>query len=274
MSDEAPKPFAVPPKVIPGIRVSPVASGGATIRLKPVLPPGVVPAANATVQPMSPETAQAMGVPQSKSQTAPLPAAAKSKTSRIALDAVIGVTRDPIASGPAVASEEIKTIRLKRPTAAPVTSVSEAGGVLPAVRATSRIPMSAVADAAPEGAADLGDSSDVELTQKKTIKVKRPGLTLRSSTVQALAQAGGEGAVGAEGDAELKPLSDADMAGFSAMAPVREENKAFTLVAIIAASVAILVSILTICATGAQAMQPGAGPNMLGSIDAPSLPWK
>ena len=271
MSDEAPKPFAVPPKVIPGIKVSPAASGGATIRLKPVTPPGVVPAANATVQPLSPETAQALGASQSKSQTAPLPAAAKSKTSRIALDAVIGVSSEPLASGPAGVSEDVKTIRLKRPTAAPAAAVSEAGGVLPAVRSTSRIPMADVVGASAEQVSDVGASSDAELTQKKTIKVKRPGLTLRSSTVQALESAA-EGAAGLEGDADLKPLSDEDLAGLSV--PVREENKVFTLVTIIAASVAILISILTICATGAQAMQPGAGPNTLGSIDAPSLPWK
>ncbi len=269
MSDEPIKNPAISP-VPPKITPTGASTMGATIRLKPVTPPGVVAAARSTsrisvpdlekpvaaagvnpapfttVAPLSPETAQALQASASKTQTAPI-AAAKSKTSRIALDEVIGVTSAPLSSGgTGGTTEEVKTIRLKRPAAL--------GAVKPA------------------GAPTPQEIPDSEMTQKKTIKMKRPGLAVKSGESAA--------AESADGELELQPLSQEDLAAFAAGgATGAPDNKALSVIAILAASVAIIVSLLTICATGAQALntnvqdQPQPNANTLHSIDAPSLPW-
>lgn len=175
--------------------------------------------------------------------------AAKSKTSRISLEAAIGVAPEgPMSGGP-------KTIRLKRPAkldgagaAAGSDSVASAKSRTAPIGKTSRIPDGAL----PE----QDDDSSATVTQKKTLKIKKKG-----------------GAPAAETDfpegVELTPISDfSDYSEGSGSGP-------FTVFAGIAAiAAAVVMLLLTIC-MGAQAIGPAAGKNNLASIRLGNLelPW-
>jgi len=103
--------------------------------------------------------------------------AAKSKTSRISLESAIGVA--PAKEGPA----PLKTIRLRRPTdlakpagpeplaAAPAAPAPAPAPAAPAP-APAPAPLAAPAPAPVEAAAEPADASE---TQKKTMKLHRPG---------------------------------------------------------------------------------------------------
>ena len=179
--------------------------------------------------------------------------AAKSKTSRISLEAAIGVAPDGPMSGGSP-----KTIRLKRPAkldGTGTTPSASGGDALTSTKSrtapigkTSRIPDGAL----PEQA----DDSSATVTQKKTLKIKRKG-----------------GVPAADTDfpegVELTPISD--FSGFSESGG----TGALTAVAGIAAILAAIVMLLLTICMGAQAIGPAAGKNNLASIRLGNmeLPW-
>ena len=191
MADENP---SVPPKV------NPLGARPSTLKLKPVIRPNAgglktglklppkpgaaapapAPAAPAASAPAAPETSsldQLKSVTQNlKSVTAPIPqqailhktgiiadpglteaqmAAAKARTSRISLSDAMGVA--PVANEPA----PMKTIRIKRPTDIP-------GATDPQAPAAAAAPAEEASDA-------------TNVTQRKTLKISRPGGAVRPS---------------------------------------------------------------------------------------------
>ena len=240
---------AAAPAVVPPPRITaPIADVTSAAPLADAAAPD-----SALVQPQlqSPPTPGANPLPDGpKPPSAAQVQAAKSKTSRISLDTAIGVA--PEKEGP-------KTIRLKRPSdlAAPATIVSKSpiAPVAPAsARKTSRIPDSAL----PMGEAD--DSATV--TQKKTLKIKRPG-----------ARPEGEEAAASGGDGfpegvQLTPLSPIDF-------PEKKENAALTMIAVVSGSIAAVILLLLTLCLGSHAIGPDAGPNSLASISLgqTELPW-
>ncbi len=205
-------PFGASPAPAASAPAAPAAEGGAsTIKLKPVIrkpmihkptiggpkplapvapKPAPQPAASepAPAQPAAPAAAVPPTLKRAtqnlKSVTGPIPVqatlrktgiiaegiitpaqqqAAKSKTSRISLESAIGVA--PAKEGPA----PLKTIRLRRPadlkTAAPAPAPMPAPGSADALKAP-----------APLAAAEPAAEPDASETQKKTLKLHRPGL--------------------------------------------------------------------------------------------------
>ena len=246
--DSAPASVKIAPAAAPTF---PQAVSPATVRLRPVMSqaaaPAVIPAA-APLQPQHPPTPGSHPLPDGpKPPSGAQVQAAKSKTSRISLDSAIGVA--PMAPMGADKGDP-KTIRLKRPAdlsapAAPKASTTP-------IRQTSRIPDSAL----PTAEAAAAESSTV--TQKKTLKIKRPGVK-----EEAAAEAPGDGFP--EG-VQMVPVSSLDM-------PAKEESPVFTAFAVFGAVAALFViAALTWC-LAAQAVGPVAGVNATASISGPELPW-
>ena len=222
---------------------SPIAPAAAPVSPAPLKPIAVKPALS---QPPVPGSNPLPSGPKPPSEAQVQ--AAKSKTSRISLDSAIGVA--PVGNEPA------KTIRLKRPSAlgtppapAPVADKSKTA----AIRQTSRIPDSAI------------PSAEATTTQKKTLKIKRPG------TMTPLASPGA--------DESAEPKADANEGDFTNLkpldfgAPARSGSPVATAIALTAGAIAALIVLgLTFC-LGSQAMGPDAGPNALASVKGPILPW-
>lgn len=258
----APAPAAVAPAP---------AAAPATVRLRPVIqpaatmPPPAAPAAApaaaapavtpvaSPLQPVHPPTPGSHPLPDGpKPPSSAQVQAAKSKTSRISLDSAIGVApMSPMGAEKA----EPKTIRLKRPAdlAAPPPKVSTAP-----IRQTSRIPDSVLPAAEPAAAA--ADSTSV--TQKKTLKIKRPG----GKDEAAAAAAPAEGGESFPEGVALTPLSPIDL-------PVKEESKVFTTIALIAAILALCVMGALVYCLLAHGMGPDHGANSLASVGGPKLGW-
>jgi len=259
-----------PPKVTPA---TPGAPRPITVRLKPITPVATDPAATpaapdaAAIDPgstvkltpvvltpvtaPSPVTPPAPVAPPSPSATSSIPApttaqvqAAKSKTSRISLDSAIGVsTSIPIKPAEPTAP---KTIRLKRPSdlSAPMSPVTPAtpptvkSGTAP-IRQTSRIPDSVIPP---------DTSLDATVTQKKTLKIRRPGMDAAETPADASLDG-----------VQMTPISD-----FSS---VPEPPKGFTVTAIVFASVAAIVLIALGWCLASDALGPASG-KMVADI-----PW-
>ncbi len=177
-----------------------------------------------TQQPMNAEAAEAPTIAlKPVSETAkPAPAdnsqAAKSKTARIALDSVLG----GIQTNTPLANTTQKTIKLKRATPA-------------APKAAASAPMSAVAG------------------EEKTIKLKRPAtLTLKKDAPPP----------SPTGDdlETLESLDEADLAPTPMpVAPPAQESagaKAFTIVSVVAAALAIIVTLVLCGVMQKQAFSP------------------
>jgi len=208
------------------------------------------PAAVSLLQPQSPPTPGSNPLP-----TGPKPLssaqkhAAKSKTSRISLDSAIGVA--PVGEdkrGP-------KTIRLKRPSdlSAP-NVVQEPKSATSVVRQTSRIPDSALPTTEAETAATA------TVTQKKTLKIKRPGVNEPDA-----AEASKEGDAFPEG-VQMTALSPADFAAY------QEPSPALTTAATIAAIAATVVVFATMWFLASHAVGSVAGKNAMAFIEGPDLP--
>lgn len=170
--------------------------GLSTIKLKPVIRKPTIHKPVVGARPAPPASAPKAAAPNLKSVTGPIPAqatlkktgiiaegiitpqqqqAAKSKTSRISLESAIGVA--PAKEGPA----PLKTIRLRRPTdlkPAPLAPKAEEKPAEPA----APIP-------APAAPADEG------VTQKRTLKLHRPGGIALKPPAMNLGGTPGEGAV-------------------------------------------------------------------------------
>lgn len=251
-----------------------------TIRLKRATPPGVVDAKRATSRVPVPTQASADASPvtpvpntvvaplsqtagislEKKSKTAPIPAS-KTMTSRITLDAVIGDASTPLASSTsaeATPSGE-KTIKLKRPEHKVVASTSGPGSAPGSV------------------------ASDTEVTQKKTIKVKRPGasgITLKKPSATAPSESAPTPS--ADDIPVIKDLDDIgqipEISGDTPVAApvygVKPVHVALNVTSMIAAVVAIIIGITAICCLGSQWFHEGeTSPNTVHLSDGSGLPW-
>lgn len=256
---------AAPAAIRPAtVRLRPIAAPGAATEAAPRTVPGatqaitqvelsstapIAPVVPVQPQPQPPPTPGASPLPDGpKPLSAAQVQASKSKTSRISLDAAIGVA--PAESvGP-------KTIRLKRPSdlmAPPAAPTVASTPLAPAsARKTSRIPDSALPA---EGDGSAG------VTQKKTLKIKRPG-----GKPDAAGEAGAEGEGFPEG-VQMTPISPLD---FPAQ---KEESSVFTTIAAVCAVAAAVVLVLLTFCLGAHAVGPDAGKNAVASISGPELPW-
>ena len=126
--------------------------------------------------------------------------AAKSKTSRISLESAMGVAPTTASKSPA----PLKTIRLRRPTdfnkppapspfAAPTPAPTAGTQAETVVKPLEPIADAPVAPIAPAGSAPVVGDADV--TQKKTLKLQRPGGGLKRPSLGAptMAPAAGDG---------------------------------------------------------------------------------
>ena len=248
-ADELPPkaaPFAAAPA--PAAPAAPAAGPTvSTIRLKPVIrkpvirkPPAPGAAAPAAPAPAATEAAKRQ-TSSLKSVTGPIPAqatlrktgiiaegiltpaqqqAAKSKTSRISLESAIGVAPTS-PKGPA----PLKTIRLRRPTdlnkpPAPspfgAPKPAPASPAQPAAVDTEATTVATIAPA-PMTPVEAGEQDSSAVTQKKTLKLTRPGGPLKRPTLGTPAGGASDGANDLSGDVpELKPL---DIADFGASVP-------------------------------------------------------
>lgn len=257
---------------------APAAIRPATVRLRPVAAPGasqtgphsapgstqaitqvdlsstapIAPVSPVQPQPQHPPTPGAHPLPDGpKPPSVAQVQAAKSKTSRISLDSAIGVA--PEKEGP-------KTIRLKRPSDLTTPSAAPTVPSTPlspaAARKTSRIPDSALPSV------ESGGDDGATVTQKKTLKIKRPGAKPDVS-------AEGDAGTGGEGFPEgvqMTPISSLDFAA-------KEESSVFTTLAVVcAAAAAVVLVLLTLC-LGAHAVGPDAGKNAVASVGGPEIPW-
>ncbi|MBO4288191.1 MAG: hypothetical protein J5985_08530, partial [Kiritimatiellae bacterium] len=150
----------------------------------------------------------------------------------------------------------------KAPTPAPLSQTAP-------IHQTSRIPDSVLPQASTPDPATV--------TQKKTLKIKRPGVA------PAAAPASAPSAASAAPEEKGKPanngigLDDADFANLKPLnlddVPAPSSSGVGTTIAAIAAIIAVItLGLLSLC-LGSQAMGPVAGPNALATINGPELPW-
>ncbi len=293
-SDELPPkaaPFGMPgaPAAAVPAAAAPAAASAATkpatIRLKPVIrkpvirKPGEMPPAAPAAAASAPAATPAKTSTQSlKSITGAIPAAAtlkktgiiaegiltpaqlqasKSKTSRISLESAIGVAPVSGAKSPA----PLKTIRLRRPTdlnKPPAPSPFAPPTPAPAAPAAE----SAVAPLPPVEAADALAEADATVTQKKTLKLHRPGVGIKRPTM-GLPVAAPSPAEGAdEGLADLPMADDA-----FAAAPAAEGPKWLTAITLITSIAALLVLGATFYFLFTEGCGPVAGENVTAFIE-------
>ena len=313
-------PTAATVKLKPVIRKpmirKPVIGGAKPVTLKPAAgtppPPAAVP--EAAAEAAAPATsAPAAGTPQLKAITSPIAAqavlhktgiiaegiltpaqaqAAKTKTSRISLESAIGVAPTVKSSAP------MKTIKLRRPTDIPPAP----GAVKLGAAAPTPSPLKPEAPAAPEAVAPAAapaaapapadsvdptatasaESPETSISQKKTMKLKRPGF--KRPTVSGLHRPGEAptaptASVGAEGAgdvADLSAVSDIpDLKPLSPVAMTSAEDDAGTVagapawlnVTTLVAGIAALIVIgLCTWTLFCEAVGPAAGPNDLASF--------
>ena len=237
------------PVKVPGAKspVKPKADSGSS-HLKPVTP--AVPVSKDSHKPGSNPLPPGPKPPSSAQVQA-----AKSKTSRISLDAAIGVAPDGPMNGGAP-----KTIRLKRPAKLAGTGKmpTPATGPIETQKAKARTAPIGKTSRIPDDAIPKGNES-ATVTQKKTLKIRKKGAPVASA---------GD-TTGASSDFEgLTPISDLNLA------PVKQESSVFTAIAGIAAIAAVIVGILLFVCLGSHAVGPTAGRNSLATIKAGvDLPW-
>ena len=214
----------VPPKVAPFGASAPApaaapspTAGVSTIKLKPVIrKPHIHKPVVGGSKPASPEAAAAVkkATQNLKAVTGPIPMqatlrktgiiaegiltpaqqqAAKSKTSRISLESAIGVA--PVKETPA----PMKTIRLRRPTDL------KPGGPAPLV--PPRPPVSDT-EVPPTPPAPASEGEEAGVTQKKTLKLHRPGIGIKRPTIGAAPAASGGADMSPVGN--LSPIVDSD----------------------------------------------------------------
>ena len=293
----------------------PVIGGAKPVTLKPAVgtppPPAAVPEAAAPAAEAKPAAA-----PQLKSITSPIAAqailrktgivaegiltpaqaqAAKTTTSRISLESAIGVAPAMKSSAP------MKTIKLRRPTdippapgekppAPPPPAAAPAPAADAAPEAATESSPSAVATEATTVAAAPKSTASVTVTQKKTLKLQRPGF--KRPTVSGLRRPGATGGDTASGASTVQQQGAAtggDVADLSTVADIPDikpmpstiadvaENEsgtvagapawlnAMTLIAGIAALVVIGFCTWTLFR---EAVGPAAGPNDLASFQS------
>ena len=254
---------AAPAAAAPTASPSP-SSGISTIKLKPVIrKPQIHKPVIGGSKPAAPAAAPAAAVKKAtqnlKAVTGPIPMqatlrktgiiaegiltpaqqqAAKSKTSRISLESAIGVA--PARETPA----PMKTIRLRRPTDL------KPGGPAPLVPPKpAEAPAPAAAPAAPEPAGE-----EAGVTQKKTLKLHRPGIGIKRPTI---------GAAPAAADGDVADMSVADMSPIGNLAPVESGDGKVAGVPGWVATLSLITSIAALAAVGFlmwYLWQEGVGP--------------
>ncbi len=155
-----------------------------TVRIKPAASTGGAPVPGSRPLPAGPK-------PPSQAQVQ----AAKSKTSRISLEAALtGEPAEPEAGAP-------KTIRLKRPSEVATVKMKP----VPGAQGTPAVATAVAARAAKSSTAKIPDSGEggTPLTRRKTIRVKRPAS--RPTVSGAKSDAGAEAVPVAEGVVEFAP---------------------------------------------------------------------
>lgn len=230
----APAPAPAVPSPAPA--AAPAASGGTTIRLKPVIRKPVIRKPGEMATPVPPPDAAKKQTHSLKSVTGPIPAqatlrktgiiaegiltpaqqqAAKSKTSRISLESAIGVA-------PAVSQTPapLKTIRLRRPTDLnKPPAPSPFASPKPLAPATDELPKVDTEASTVVAAPAENAEADSTVTQKKTLKLRRPGMSLspKRPTLgggDMNGPSGADAAADGVGDLpELQPLDVADLGG-------------------------------------------------------------
>ena len=181
--------------------------------------------------------------------------AAKSKTSRISLDAAIGVAPDGPMSGGIP-----KTIRLKRPAMLAGTGKmpTPATGPIEAQKSKTRTAPIGKTSRIPDEAIPTTDDS-ATVTQKKTLKIKRKGAPGADEAAADTTELEG---------VEMTPIADLGLA------PVKQESPVFTAVAAVFGIAAVIVGILLVICLGAHAIGPAAGKNNLATVKmGMELPW-
>ena len=168
--------------------------------------------------------------------------AAKSKTSRISLESAIGVA--PAREAPA----PMKTIRLRRPTDL------KPGGPAPLVPPRPAAPTVADEPAAAPAAAEP-PAEEAGVTQKKTLKLHRPGIGIKRPTIGAAPAA-------AEGDVADMPVADMAPVGNFAPAEFADDGKVAGVPGWVA-TLSLITSIAALAAVGFlmwYLWQEGVGP--------------
>ena len=261
----------VPPKVAPFGASAPApaaapspTAGVSTIKLKPVIrKPQIHKPVVGGSKPASPEAAAAVkkATQNLKAVTGPIPMqatlrktgiiaegiltpaqqqAAKSKTSRISLESAIGVA--PVKETPA----PMKTIRLRRPTDL------KPGGPAPLV--PPRPPVSDT-EVPPTPPAPASEGEEAGVTQKKTLKLHRPGIGIKRPTIGAAPAASG-------GDVPDMPV--ADMAPVGNLSPIVDSDSGKSAgVSNVVAALSLITSIAALVVVGFlmwQLWQEGVGP--------------
>ena len=286
----------------------PVIGGAKPVTLKPASgtppPPAAVPEAAAAAAPAS--GASAAATPQLKAITSPIAAqavlhktgiiaegiltpaqaqAAKTKTSRISLESAIGVAPTVKSSAP------MKTIKLRRPTdipPAPGAVKLDAAKPAPSpLKPEAPAAAPAAATPAPSPAADAetpaspaAESPETLISQKKTLKLKRPGF--KRPTVSGLHRPGETPAAptaAADGTGDVADLSAvADIPDIKplpsvAMAPAEDDAKTvagvpawLNVTTLVAGLAALIVIGLCTWTLFREAVGPAAGPNDLASF--------
>ena len=258
---------AAPAAAAPAASPSP-SSGISTIKLKPVIRKphihkpvigGSKPAAPAAA---APAAAVKKATQNLKAVTGPIPMqatlrktgiiaegiltpaqqqAAKSKTSRISLESAIGVA--PVKETPA----PMKTIRLRRPTDL------KPGGPAPLV--PPRPPVSDDAPTAATIAEPPTTGEEAGVTQKKTLKLHRPGIGIKRPTIGAAPAASG-------GDVPDMPV--ADMSPVGNLSPIVDSDSGKSAgVSNVVAALSLITSIAALVVVGFlmwQLWQEGVGP--------------
>lgn len=233
---------------VPGEEARPGAGAAATdirtVKVKPVAPPqpGSSPLPDG---PKPPSEAQVQ--------------AAKSKTSRISLEAALGAVSElPPAAAP-------KTIRLKRPAEAQpgMGPVPAAPPVIPG-GATAQLPTARLPTQHLGGAEGVDDTASI--TRRKTIKIKRPGAATPSVQVPRKTRMEEEG---------LEPVEEEELQALTAPAGVRPAAAGDEKVhpAVIAAAVAAVVVALGLAwILAAQTFGPNAAVTGYTRAWGPALP--
>jgi len=261
----------VPPKVAPFGASAPApaaapspTAGVSTIKLKPVIrKPHIHKPVVGGSKPASPEAAAAVkkATQNLKAVTGPIPMqatlrktgiiaegiltpaqqqAAKSKTSRISLESAIGVA--PVKETPA----PMKTIRLRRPTDL------KPGGPAPLVPPRPPVSDTEVPPAPP---APASEGEEAGVTQKKTLKLHRPGIGIKRPTIGAAPAASG-------GDVPYMPV--ADMSPVGNLSPIVDSDSGKSAgVSNVVAALSLITSIAALVVVGFlmwQLWQEGVGP--------------
>ena len=265
----------VPPKVAPFGASAPApaaapspTAGVSTIKLKPVIrkPQIHKPVVGGSKPPATPSAAASAAAVKKATQnlkavTGPIPMqatlrktgiiaegiltpaqqqAAKSKTSRISLESAIGVA--PVKETPA----PMKTIRLRRPTDL------KPGGPAPLV--PPRPPVSDT-EVPPTPPAPASEGEEAGVTQKKTLKLHRPGIGIKRPTIGAAPAASG-------GDVPDMPV--ADMAPVGNLSPIVDSDSGKSAgVSNVVAALSLITSIAALVVVGFlmwQLWQEGVGP--------------